>query len=86
MSIQKPTSSARKLENWKWIRELDRAAMVLIRQGVGVPEAYRRALQNYDPMPGERELASENVVEDGGVTFGVELVAVEVGAAGSGLE
>ena len=46
MSVQKPTSSATKLANWAWIRALDKAAMVLIRQGFGVPESYRKALES----------------------------------------
>ena len=46
MSVQKPTSSATKLATWAWIRALDKAAMVLIRQGVGVAESYRKALES----------------------------------------
>jgi len=46
MSVQKPTSSAAKLATWAWIRALDKAAMVLIRQGVGLAESYRKALES----------------------------------------
>ena len=56
----KITTSSSKLATWAWIRALDKSAMVLIRQGVGVPEAYREALQNYDLVPGEREPAGES--------------------------
>ena len=45
MSVQKPTSSAAKLATWAWIRALDTAAMVLIRQGKSVQEAYAEALK-----------------------------------------
>ena len=45
MSVQKPTSSATKLATWAWIRALDKAAMVLIRQGKSVQEAYAEALK-----------------------------------------
>ena len=48
MSVQKPTSSATKLATWAWIRALDKAAMVLIRQGVGMPEAYRKAIERVE--------------------------------------
>ena len=48
MSVQKPTSSATKLATWAWIRALDKAAMVLIRQGVGVTEAYRKAIEQVE--------------------------------------
>ena len=82
----KITKSSSKLATWAWIRALDKAAMVLIRQGFGIPEAYRIALQHHHPVPGEREPAGQNVVEDGGVAFGIELVAVEVGADSSGFE
>ena len=46
MSVQNPTSSAAKLATWAWIRALDKAAMVLIRQGVGLAESYRKALES----------------------------------------
>ena len=41
----KITKSSSKLATWAWIRALDKAAMVLIRQGIGVEEAYRKALE-----------------------------------------
>lgn len=65
-STQKPTSSARKLAEYARIRELDKAAMVLIRQGIGVAEAYRIALQDDDRVPGYLESSGQNVLEYGG--------------------
>ena len=44
----KITTSSAKLAEYARIRELDKAAMVLIRQGVGMPEAYRKAIERVE--------------------------------------
>ena len=55
VASQKITSSARKLEGWAAIRALDRVAMPLIRQGLGVSAAYKSALSGVALDVGEDE-------------------------------
>lgn len=61
MAAQKITQSSAKLERWREIRELDRRAMPLIRQGLGVKMAYESALSGvaFDIAQNEDEPAQE---------------------------
>jgi hypothetical protein len=55
VSAQKITQSSAKLERWREIRELDRRAMRLIRQGVGVGIAYSEAIMSCSARSQKKE-------------------------------